>query len=94
MSQLATIPAQREAASRFESLAETRIDSEAFVVDEFARLARAHAESQAFVSLLAHELRSQLKAIDRSLRAADPDTGSPYVMWSGTPYQHLMAPIH
>lgn len=26
-------------------------------------------------------------------RAADPDTSAPYVMWSGTPYQHLMAPI-
>jgi len=25
---------------------------------------------------------------------ADPDTKSPYVMWAGTPYQHLMAPIH
>lgn len=24
---------------------------------------------------------------------ADPDTKSPYVMWAGTPYQHLMAPI-
>ena len=24
---------------------------------------------------------------------ADPDTKSPYVMWTGTPYQHLMAPI-
>ena len=26
-------------------------------------------------------------------KSADPDTKSPYVMWSGTPYQHLMAPI-
>lgn len=26
-------------------------------------------------------------------RSADPDTQSPYVMWAGTPYQHLMAPI-
>ena len=26
-------------------------------------------------------------------KAADPDTKSPYVMWPGTPYQHLMAPI-
>ena len=26
-------------------------------------------------------------------RSADPDTSSPYVMWAGTPYQHLMAPI-
>jgi len=24
---------------------------------------------------------------------ADPDTSVPYVMWAGTPYQHLMAPI-
>lgn len=24
---------------------------------------------------------------------ADPDTSAPYVMWAGTPYQHLMAPI-
>ncbi len=24
---------------------------------------------------------------------ADPDTSAPYVMWSGTPYQHLMIPI-
>ena len=23
----------------------------------------------------------------------DPDTSAPYVMWAGTPYQHLMAPI-
>jgi hypothetical protein len=23
----------------------------------------------------------------------DPDTGEPYVMWAGTPYQHLMAPV-
>ncbi len=26
-------------------------------------------------------------------KSADPDTKSPYVMWAGTPYQHLMVPI-
>lgn len=26
-------------------------------------------------------------------RETDPDTSSPYVMWAGTPYQHLMAPV-
>jgi hypothetical protein len=26
-------------------------------------------------------------------KTADPDTTMPYVMWSGTPYQHLMAPV-
>ncbi len=25
--------------------------------------------------------------------SADPDTSIPYVMWAGTPYQHLMAPV-
>lgn len=25
-------------------------------------------------------------------REAEPDTSAPYVMWPGTPYQHLMAP--
>jgi len=27
-------------------------------------------------------------------KGADPDTKQPYVMWAGTPYQHLMAPVH
>lgn len=26
-------------------------------------------------------------------KSPDPDTSAPYVMWAGTPYQHLMAPI-
>ena len=26
-------------------------------------------------------------------KSADPDTSAPYVMWPGTPYEHLMAPI-
>ena len=26
-------------------------------------------------------------------RSADPDTSRPYVMWAGTPYQHLMIPV-
>ena len=26
-------------------------------------------------------------------KSADPDTSVPYVMWPGTPYQHLMIPI-
>jgi hypothetical protein len=25
--------------------------------------------------------------------AADPDTSKPYVMWAGTPYEHLMIPV-
>jgi hypothetical protein len=26
-------------------------------------------------------------------KSPDPDTSLPYVMWAGTPYQHLMAPV-
>jgi len=27
-------------------------------------------------------------------KSPSPDTGAPYIMWAGTPYEHLMAPIH
>jgi len=30
---------------------------------------------------------------DQYPKAVDPDTRVPYVMWAGTPYQHLMAPV-
>lgn len=30
---------------------------------------------------------------DQYPKSADPDTLSPYVMWPGTPYQHLMIPV-
>lgn len=26
-------------------------------------------------------------------KGAEPDTSNPYVMWAGTPYQHLMVPV-
>ncbi len=26
-------------------------------------------------------------------KSADPDTSVPYVMWAGTPYEHLMIPV-
>jgi hypothetical protein len=30
---------------------------------------------------------------DNYPKKADTDTSQPYVMWAGTPYQHLMAPV-
>jgi len=27
-------------------------------------------------------------------KSADPDTSAPYVMWAGTPYQHLMVRLN
>lgn len=31
---------------------------------------------------------------DQYPKSANPDTSVPYVMWAGTPDQHLMAPVH
>jgi signal transduction histidine kinase len=55
----------------------TAILQESLLADEGAGLARAYAESQAFVSLLAHELRTRLKVTERALsspREDDVDT--------------------
>ena len=41
------------------------------LVHELSGLARAYEESQAFVSLLAHELRTRLKVTERALASAD-----------------------
>ena len=30
---------------------------------------------------------------DQYPKSPDPDTSMPYVMWAGTPYQHLMVPV-
>jgi signal transduction histidine kinase len=46
---------------------------EDLLVDELAELARAYGESQDFVSLLAHELRTRLKVTERALTSAGED---------------------
>jgi signal transduction histidine kinase len=51
----------------------TEILQESLLADEVAGLARAYAESQAFVSLLAHELRTRLKVTERALSSASED---------------------
>ena len=33
------------------------------------------------------------KAMPGYVKGADPDTSKPYVMWAGTPYEHLMIPV-
>lgn len=47
--------------------------AEELLVDEVTTLARAYAESQAFVSLLAHELRTRLAVTERVLDSLDVD---------------------
>ena len=36
---------------------------------------------------------ADVSLIDSYPKSADPDTSEPYVMWAGTPYQHLMIPV-
>jgi signal transduction histidine kinase len=46
---------------------------EDLLVDDLAGLARAYADSQAFISLLAHELRTRLKVTERALSSVGAD---------------------
>lgn len=34
-----------------------------------------------------------VKGMEGYPRTPDPDTSRPYVMWYGTPYEHLMIPV-
>jgi hypothetical protein len=36
---------------------------------------------------------AQPEFYDQYPKSADPDTSAPYIMWAGTPYQHLMVPV-
>ena len=49
------------------------LHQEDLLVDELAGLARAYEESQAFVSLLAHELRTRLKVTEQALSSTRED---------------------
>jgi hypothetical protein len=31
--------------------------------------------------------------LDQSVFSTDPDAGGPYIMWAGTPYEHIMMPV-
>jgi signal transduction histidine kinase len=54
-------------ATMFAQEVEPAMVADAAFADELSGLARAYADSQAFVSLLAHELRTHLRVIERSL---------------------------
>jgi hypothetical protein len=31
--------------------------------------------------------------LDPSVYSTDPNSGAPWIMWGGTPYEHLMIPV-
>lgn len=55
----------------FDDLRPAGAGSEDQLVEEVTALARAHTESQTFVALLAHEVRTRLKVTERALASAD-----------------------
>lgn len=40
-----------------------------------------------------HVMLLQPEPIDQSVFTTDPTTGGPWIMWAGTPYEHLMMPV-
>jgi signal transduction histidine kinase len=61
---------RRESPSQYRRTITSAILHESLLTDELAGLARAYAESQAFVSLLAHELRTRLMVTEQALATA------------------------
>ncbi len=62
-----------ESPSQYRRTISAAILHESLLVDELAGLARAYADSQAFVSVLAHELRTRLKVTELALSSAGDD---------------------
>lgn len=52
------------------------------------------AEGEDWIATPPHIMIVFPKDFDLSLLPTDHDYGGPYVMWAGTPYQHLMMPIN
>jgi hypothetical protein len=56
-------------------------------------LATAPAEGEDWVSTPPHVMILSPEPLDTNLFTTDHTSGEPYVMWAGTPYEHIMMPI-
>src|SRR5262245_18555030 len=64
--------------------------SEASNTDPFARLP---ASSKQWFSTPPHVMVAAPGKLDRTAFPTDHHSGGPWIMWSGTPYEHLMVPV-
>ena len=46
-----------------------------------------------WVSSPAHVMLLLPDKFDQSVFGTDPESGMPYIMWAGTPYEHIMMPV-
>lgn len=51
------------------------------------------AEGEDWMSAPAHIMVFPASDLDPKVYGTDPESGKPWIMWSGTPYEHLMIPI-
>jgi hypothetical protein len=56
-------------------------------------LATAPAAGEEWLSDPPHIMLLLPGALDQSAYSTDHDSGEPYIMWAGTPYEHLMVPM-
>lgn len=51
------------------------------------------AEGEEWVSAPAHLMVFPVGKLDQTVYSTDPKNGGPWIMWAGTPYEHLMIPV-
>jgi hypothetical protein len=56
-------------------------------------LATEPAAGEEWVSSLPHVMLLLPGELDQSLFSTDHHTGGPFIMWAGTPYEHIMMPV-
>lgn len=64
--------------------------SDASNIDPFATVPK---EGEAWMSAPPHIMIFPSSKLDSKTYGTDPMTGKPWIMWAGTPYEHLMIPV-
>ncbi len=56
-------------------------------------LATEPSEGEEWVNAPAHVMLLMPGELDQTVFSTDHDSGGPYIMWAGTPYEHIMMPV-
>lgn len=50
-------------------------------------------EGEDWITTSSHTMVFPVGKLDQSVYSTDPKNGGPWIMWAGTPYEHLMVPV-
>lgn len=50
-------------------------------------------EGEDWITAPAHTMIFPVGKLDQTVYSTDPKNGGPWIMWAGTPYEHLMIPV-